>query len=102
MYGAICSLYFLEVPPTGDMKVCAIGQEKGDRASTNGSRFDAVHVRRVPPARSTIVRGIEQVRERRKGMELRIQQLSKHFKDKKAVDEVSFTLTAGVWGTFRG
>ena len=31
-------------------------------------------------------------------MELRIQQLSKHFKDKKAVDEVSFTLTAGVWG----
>ena len=68
------------------------------RVNTAGLLSATVRARRVPPARSTIVRGIEQVRERRKGMELRIQQLSKHFKDKKAVDEVSFTLTAGVWG----
>ena len=31
-------------------------------------------------------------------MELRIEHLSKHFKDKEAVNDVSLTLTAGVWG----
>lgn len=31
-------------------------------------------------------------------MELKIDHLSKHFKDKKAVDDVCLTLTAGVWG----
>ena len=31
-------------------------------------------------------------------MELRIEGLSKKFKDKAAVDQVSLTLTAGVWG----
>ena len=31
-------------------------------------------------------------------MELRIEHLSKYFKDKEAVNDVSFTLTAGVWG----
>lgn len=31
-------------------------------------------------------------------MELRIEHLSKHFKDKKAVNDVSLTLTTGVWG----
>lgn len=31
-------------------------------------------------------------------MELRIEGLSKKFKDKTAVDQVSLTLTAGVWG----
>jgi ABC-type multidrug transport system ATPase subunit len=31
-------------------------------------------------------------------MELRIEQVSKHFKDKEAVNNVSLTLTAGVWG----
>lgn len=31
-------------------------------------------------------------------MELRIQQVSKHFKDKIAVNDVSLTLSAGVWG----
>lgn len=31
-------------------------------------------------------------------MELRIEQVSKHFKDKEAVNDVSLTLSAGVWG----
>lgn len=31
-------------------------------------------------------------------MELEIRQISKHYKDKKAVDNVSLTLTPGVWG----
>lgn len=31
-------------------------------------------------------------------MELRIEHISKQFKDKIAVDDVSFTLTPGVWG----
>lgn len=31
-------------------------------------------------------------------MELRIEQVNKHFKDKKAVNDVSLTLTPGVWG----
>lgn len=31
-------------------------------------------------------------------MELRIERISKHFKDKDAVNDVSLTLTAGVWG----
>lgn len=31
-------------------------------------------------------------------MELKINHLSKHFKDKKAVDDVCLTLTAGVGG----
>lgn len=31
-------------------------------------------------------------------MELKIEHLSKHFKDKRAVDDVSLTLTPGVWG----
>ena len=31
-------------------------------------------------------------------MELKIEQVSKHFKDKEAVNNVSLTLTAGVWG----
>ena len=31
-------------------------------------------------------------------MELTIKQVSKHFKDKEAVNDVSLTLTAGVWG----
>ena len=53
MHGAICSLYFLEVPPTGDMKVCAIGQEKGTVLARTGlvsMRFmlDACH-RHVAP-----------------------------------------------------
>jgi ABC-type multidrug transport system ATPase subunit len=31
-------------------------------------------------------------------MELKIEHLSKHFKDKKAVDDVCLTLTSGIWG----
>ena len=31
-------------------------------------------------------------------MELKIEHLSKRFKDKTAVDDVSLTLTSGVWG----
>lgn len=31
-------------------------------------------------------------------MELEIRNISKHYKDKKAVDDVSLTLTPGVWG----
>lgn len=31
-------------------------------------------------------------------MELEIREISKHYKDKKAVDHVSLTLTPGVWG----
>ena len=31
-------------------------------------------------------------------MELKIEHISKRFKDKMAVDDVSFTLTTGVWG----
>ena len=31
-------------------------------------------------------------------MELKIEHLSKQFKDKRAVDDVSLTLTQGVWG----
>ena len=31
-------------------------------------------------------------------MELKIEQVSKHFKDKEAVNDVSLNLTAGVWG----
>lgn len=31
-------------------------------------------------------------------MELEIREISKHYKDKKAVDNVSLTLTPGVWG----
>ena len=31
-------------------------------------------------------------------MELEIRNISKHYKDKKAVDNVSLTLTPGVWG----
>lgn len=31
-------------------------------------------------------------------MELKIEHLSKHFKDKTAVDDVCLTLTPGVWG----
>lgn len=31
-------------------------------------------------------------------MELKIEHLSKHFKDKNAVDDVCLTLTPGVWG----
>ena len=31
-------------------------------------------------------------------MELKIEQVSKHFKDKEAVNDVSLTLSAGVWG----
>ena len=31
-------------------------------------------------------------------MELRIEQVSKHFKDKEAVNDVSLTLSAAVWG----
>lgn len=31
-------------------------------------------------------------------MELKIEHLSKQFKDKTAVDDVSLTLTNGVWG----
>ena len=34
-------------------------------------------------------------------MELKIEHLSKRFKDKTAVDDVSLTLTSGVWGTAR-
>ena len=30
-------------------------------------------------------------------MELRIEQVSKHFKDKEVVNDVSLTLSAGVW-----
>ena len=32
-------------------------------------------------------------------MELEIRNISKHYKDKKAVDNVSLILTSGVWGT---
>ena len=38
------------------------------------------------------------IRKERRRMELRIEGLSKKFKDKAAVDQVSLTLTAGVWG----
>ena len=38
------------------------------------------------------------IRKERRRMELRIEGLSKKFKDKTAVDQVSLTLTAGVWG----
>lgn len=31
-------------------------------------------------------------------MELKIEHLTKQFKDKKAVDDVCLTLTTGVWG----
>ena len=31
-------------------------------------------------------------------MELKIEHISKQFKDKTAVDDVSLTLTTGVWG----
>lgn len=31
-------------------------------------------------------------------MELKIEHISKQFKDKMAVDDVSLTLTTGVWG----
>ena len=31
-------------------------------------------------------------------MELEIRNISKHYKDKKAVDNVSLILTSGVWG----
>lgn len=31
-------------------------------------------------------------------MELKIEHVSKHFKDKTAVDDVSLSLTSGVWG----
>lgn len=34
-------------------------------------------------------------------MELKIEHLSKRFKDKTAVDDVSLTLTSGVWGVAR-
>ena len=35
-------------------------------------------------------------------MELKIEHLSKQFKDKTAVNDVSLTLTPGVWGAFWG
>ncbi len=39
---------------------------------------------------------------RKDAMELKIEHLSKSFKDKKAVDDVSLTLTPGVWGLLGG
>ena len=33
-------------------------------------------------------------------MELKIEHLSKQFKDKTAVNDVNLTLTPGIWGTF--
>ena len=36
--------------------------------------------------------------EENKKMELQIDHISKSFKDKRAVDDVSMTLTPGVWG----
>ena len=35
-------------------------------------------------------------------MELKIEHISKQFKDKTAVDDVSLTLTTGVWGLLGG
>ena len=35
-------------------------------------------------------------------MELKIQNITKRYRDKTAVDDVSITLTPGVWGTAGG
>ena len=43
-----------------------------------------------------------EAKERSVSMELKIEHLSKQFKDKTAVNDVNLTLTPGIWGLFGG